>query len=641
MESQEASIEFPYLAKGRLNLAPPRALTPDAPAIFRDSLNFIPRDGLMQRRPGLTSMPTTAKALPPSVYDLTPTTNGERPVWVYSGSTSIPQTYATVNGGINGTTPYRAFVLSAAQTVSVVVTNRQMFIYNEALGVWLNVTPTYVTGTVAVTNGSPNIVGTGTVWSTRGISPFQHIKIGARWYQISVVVDDTHITLSENFMAATAGGLAYTIMRTWGRGNSDGADRSSSIFCVAYNQSIIIAGSLLGRADGVVTPTVIKVDNFMSATPTTSYLTSSFALVAGLDIITIGSISGLAVLQDSRVILSGDQSTIFYSSNLVQTVWSATPAGFTIVEHKSGAIHAMEWLGSNLAIHFETGIVFGIPTGQSDPPLNFVDSGATVGCVVPKSLKEWEKQQIFIGFDCNVYVFDGSSTHPIGDDVRRVFDGTPIETLKNGVFSAVNARYGEYTVYLYSGSATFAWTLTRDGSWWPLQYPAPIGAVSDQDAISGTRAYGIAGIYSMDQSTEKNMLWELSTGFSTDSVTYFALDSGGHFLEFDDQDWGHGLDYKTLVSVVLWLRGSQAVTENYYISASRDGGLNWVSSSHDSVMLATKGEAPVQFSMMDLLPAALMIRIRVYSESVSTLSAMPTRLMVTVLLIGDAGLAQL
>lgn len=598
----------------------------------------------MQRRPSLGSMPTTAKALPPSIYGLTPTTNGERPVWIYSSSTSIPQTFATLNGGINNLIPYRQFVLSAAQTVSVFVTNRQAFLWNEAAGAWVNVTPTYTTGTVAVTNGSPSIVGTGTAWLTRGISPFQHIKIGSRIYQIYQVVDDTHITLSENYAAANASGLAYTITRTWGAGNSTGADRSSAIYCCAYNQTIIIAGALLGRADGIVTPTVIQVSNILSATPTTTYLTSSAALVAGLDTISMNNISGVAVLQDSRVVVSGDQSTIYYSSNLVNTVWSTTPGGFTVVEHYSGAIHAMGWLGSNLTIHFDNGIVYGIPTGQSDPPLNFMDSGATVGCVVSRTLKEFERQLMFLALDGNAWVFDGSTTRPIGDDIKNLFLGSQIESMKNDLFAAVNLKYGEYTIYSYGLSRS--WTLTRDGSWWPSKYPAPIGAVSDQDALSGTRCYGLAGVYSLDGASEKNMIWQLNAGGTTDAIIYGGMSAGGHFVELDDQDWDSfikdaPLTYKNLVAVVVWFRGTQSATENFYVQVSRDGGGTWVDSSHDAIALPLTGEKPNQFSFLDLINAGLMVRFRVVSESPSVMSAAITRVLVTAIQGGDAGLVEL
>lgn len=651
MDSQELDVYFPDLARGRLNIAPPRALGPQSQQIYRDSLNFVPRDGLMKRRAGLGSLPTTTKSLPPSVYDLTAGTNGERPVFCYTNLAPVPQTFASVTGGLNNLIPYRSYTVGSG-AVAIVVTNRSAYIYNDMIGAWMDVTPSYSTGTIQVANGSAAIIGTGTAWLIRGISPFQHIKIGAVWYQIYQVVDDTHISLSQVYASTNASGLAYTISRTWGMGNSAGDDRSAQVYCRVYNQTLLIGGTFVGRADGIPTPTVIQVAGILTSSPTTTYLTSSVALVAGLDLITAGSISGLGVLQDSRVVITGDQSTLFYSSNLVNTVWSASPAGFTVVEHDSGAIHSLGILGSNLTLHFELGIVYGIPTGQADPPLSFVDSGATVGCVCPFTLKEWQRQQFFVGFDGNVHVFDGSTTREIGGDIKNdpnLSSGAPIEDLKNKLFAGINTKWGEYTLYKYSlTSFTPAWTMTADGSWWPQKFPAPIGAVSDEDALSGSRTYSIAGLYTKDQSTEKNMLWTLSVGVSTDSIIYSSMDSGGHFLEFDDQDYDGlaqkaYLTYKTFLSAVVWFRsGTQlADTDTIHIDVSRDGGATWVSAVSQLVSVPATGESVAQFSFIDTINAALILRFRLVADSSTTTPLAPTRVVFTSLAGGDADLGVL
>lgn len=634
-QNQELDIDYPDLSKGRSTVAPLRSLTPDSPRIWRDSLNMVSRDGIVQPRHALTAISTSAKTLPPSIYDLTATTNGERPVWLYSGLTPIPQNFSTANGGINGTTPFRVYG-SGSSSVCICLTNRQCYVFNDTAGAFINVTPTYTTGVIATTNGAPGIVGTGTAWLTRGISPFQHIQVGATWYEISAVVDDTHITLASNFAGTTGGGKAYVINRTWGMGNSVGSDRSAMIFALVYNNNLYVAGTFLGRADGIPTPTVIQVANFLSATPTTTYLTSSVALVAGLDIITIGSISGLAVLPDSRVVITGDQSTLFYSSNLVNTVWSATPAGFTIVEHKSGAIHTLGWLGSNLTLHFETGIVFGLLTGQSDPPLNFQDSQATVGCVCPMTLREWNRVQYFVGFDSNVYVFNGATAIPVGEDIKNTLSSYLIEDMKNNLFAAVNNKWSEYTLYMYSASSvTMAWTLTHDGSWWPHQFPAPIGAVSDEDALTTNRRYGLAGLYSLDGVTEKSMICGLSNA-SSDEIIYSGLGAGDFFLQTDYFDAGTALAYKTLTCVCLWFLPSTSTIGGATILVSADNGVSGATPATRLVLPVPGSETPVQFSFLDMLPASLLIRIKV-----SMLNGIaPTRLVVTVIPMGDAGLVQ-
>lgn len=76
----------------------------------------------------------------------------------------------------------------------------------------------YREGTVAVTNGSPNVVGTGTNWVT-GATKIRPGDIfttdGDRFYEVHLVVDDTHITLAANFAGTTGAARPYSIIRNF------------------------------------------------------------------------------------------------------------------------------------------------------------------------------------------------------------------------------------------------------------------------------------------------------------------------------------------------------------------------------------------------------------------------------------------
>lgn len=70
----------------------------------------------------------------------------------------------------------------------------------------------YRTGTVSVTNGSKNVVGTGTAWSVM-------ISIGDVFtldnsvlYEIQTITDDLHIVLDRNYQGSTATNQTYTII---------------------------------------------------------------------------------------------------------------------------------------------------------------------------------------------------------------------------------------------------------------------------------------------------------------------------------------------------------------------------------------------------------------------------------------------
>lgn len=76
------------------------------------------------------------------------------------------------------------------------------------MGIW------YRAGTAAVSNGSPNVTGTGTVWSVY-VRPGDRITFddGGKWYEVLAIPSNTSITLATNFAEATipGPGVAYAI----------------------------------------------------------------------------------------------------------------------------------------------------------------------------------------------------------------------------------------------------------------------------------------------------------------------------------------------------------------------------------------------------------------------------------------------
>lgn len=72
----------------------------------------------------------------------------------------------------------------------------------------------YRTGTVAVTNNSTSVVGTGTAFLTNAVvgNTFKVAGINAI-YQIIAVVSDTQITISPAYAGTTASTLTYQITR--------------------------------------------------------------------------------------------------------------------------------------------------------------------------------------------------------------------------------------------------------------------------------------------------------------------------------------------------------------------------------------------------------------------------------------------
>jgi hypothetical protein len=71
----------------------------------------------------------------------------------------------------------------------------------------------YSTGTVAVTNGSKVVTGSGTAWTTANRGRGDRILIGGVNYTIAAVSSQTSLLLTTPYVGATASGLAYTIAR--------------------------------------------------------------------------------------------------------------------------------------------------------------------------------------------------------------------------------------------------------------------------------------------------------------------------------------------------------------------------------------------------------------------------------------------
>src|SRR3990167_6806881 len=68
----------------------------------------------------------------------------------------------------------------------------------------------YIQGTVSIANGSPNLVGVGTAWSLL-IDEGDSFQKNGLSVDVLTVVDDTHITLAENWLGTTLSAATYRI----------------------------------------------------------------------------------------------------------------------------------------------------------------------------------------------------------------------------------------------------------------------------------------------------------------------------------------------------------------------------------------------------------------------------------------------
>lgn len=628
-------------ARPRFATAPPGALVPAGGGpLWRNSHNLIAYDGCLRRRAGVVAV---SNGLAPATYSMLSTVESEVPLHILTGyipSSAAPTSSTNAPCGDIYTPATSAAFLA-------VVTSRQIWIYNSAAGGWVNGTPTYTTGTITATNGSATITGAGTAWLTRGLSPYQFILIDGAWYQICSIASDTSATLTSNFTGVTGAGKAYTWKRTWNLARTGGLDEPCCVSATINNQNLYVGGRFIARADGQQAPALIRVANCFSATPVPSYLTASVDLTGTVDEIAgLTDITGVKVLQDGRVIFSGNgaagPATIFWSSPTDQTIWTASPAGSQALVYFEGAIMALGRVGDLVTVHHECGVVLGRPTNQSEPPLSFAPSGATQGCYAPRTLRTIGGAEYYVTSSANVARFDLASSTNIGDDTRVALglDFTTKAALRLCFAGYLPGRQ-EYMVFSLNPSlGAFSTLSLRDGTWWPGRIRGPVTAIGDGDPLAANTGAGLCllGVQSYNSSSvERNLLWTLAERVAGDALADPpGTETGGAYAETDDLDFGAPLTYKTLSVVQVWFRlhpqfsgsGSYSAT----VSASIDGGNSWVSVDRTVTCLST-GETPVQFSFLGNIAASHQLRIRVGADSTGTATAwnlFPTRMRIVV-----------
>lgn len=104
-------------------------------------------------------------------------------------------------------------------------TRKDIYDYSPSSGSLAFINALYNTGTIAVTNGSATVTGTGTTWSSN-LKAGDYITIGAyavasTWYEIQSVDSDTQITLASNYAESTDSGISYNARKVFVTGTTE------------------------------------------------------------------------------------------------------------------------------------------------------------------------------------------------------------------------------------------------------------------------------------------------------------------------------------------------------------------------------------------------------------------------------------
>lgn len=102
----------------------------------------------------------------------------------------------------------------------------------------------YRTGTVAVTNGSKNVTGVGTLWTTAVNAGDAFALVDANlnptgaWYEIDVVVSNTEITLKQSYAGTTGSNKQYCVFNLVGNMTTPSFAQRLATFFASF-QSLI------------------------------------------------------------------------------------------------------------------------------------------------------------------------------------------------------------------------------------------------------------------------------------------------------------------------------------------------------------------------------------------------------------------
>lgn len=135
--------------------------------------------------------------------------------------------------------------------------NRLLYPGYRYLGMFDPTVANYVTGTVQVTNGSANVVGTGTTFAAGDVGKVFRIvgeNNAADFYKILTFTDATHIVLATNFAGTSGSGKSYVIYRAW---TDQWKDFGSELTSVKIPTEIYEDTVLFGRNNNILTLNVL------------------------------------------------------------------------------------------------------------------------------------------------------------------------------------------------------------------------------------------------------------------------------------------------------------------------------------------------------------------------------------------------
>lgn len=126
------------------------------------------------------------------------------------------------------------------------------------------------TGTVTVTNGSPNVTGSGTTWTKYCYPGLLFVSTDATRYTVSSVTDDTHLVLTANYGGSTLSAQSYSLRQK--RYTVNGAlgtevqplQNLRKLLGCGAGTAVWVQGRWLVRAGAYLTPSTTLTEDYLA-----------------------------------------------------------------------------------------------------------------------------------------------------------------------------------------------------------------------------------------------------------------------------------------------------------------------------------------------------------------------------------------
>ena len=279
-------------------------------------------------------------------------------------------------------------------------------------------------------------------------------------------------------------------------------------------------------------------------------------------------------------------------------------AGFVdITDERQEPIRGIRGLNGELAVYTRHSIKHMIPTGTLDPTYQVITRQRGIGCDAPYTIASAGDRHFFLGYDHNVWQWDGLSCTPVGYPVWEEIDALVNPANLDTYFGIVSIVRGEY--WLVIGTDAFVYDYRRN-SWSRDSFPSltALGEVEETLLAIIWRnlapPFEVAGVTFVGPWTVQNKTWEelratvITTLFGgrpdgatmivddTTAFDYFAIGSiMDRFLETEDMYIGGNdtLDQDpmrqgTVLRVLLVYK--YVTNDQFEIGISHDRGMNWL-----------------------------------------------------------------